>query len=106
MFKDIYIVQNHNHILMKEKFEQSPWTVMKSQGNEDMLSKIMTVEHNFVVVRDEMVSYEYCMQHVAQNVEEIDDGEILMLCSDQQKGRMLEKILTETSESHVFETDY
>ena len=77
---------------------------MKSKGKEDVLSKRMTTEYNFVVVRDEMVSYEYCMQHVAQNVEEIDDGEILMLCSDQQKGRMPEKILTETSESHVFET--
>ena len=42
------------------------------------------------------------MQPVAQTVEEIDDGGILMLCSDQHKERMPKKISTEASESHVF----
>ena len=43
MYKDIYIGQNQDYILMKEKFEQSPWTVMKSEEEEeDVLSKIMT----------------------------------------------------------------
>ena len=46
------------------------------------------------------------MQPVVQTIEEIDDGKILMLCSDQHKGRMPEKISTGTSESHVFEIDY
>ena len=32
MCKDISIGKNHNYILMKEKFEQSPWTVMKYEG--------------------------------------------------------------------------
>ena len=56
MCKDISIAQNQNYILIKEKVEQSPWTVMKSEGKEDVLSKSMTSEHNSVVVRDEMVS--------------------------------------------------
>ena len=106
MCKDISIGKNHNCILMKEKVEQSPWTVMKSEEKEDVLSKSMNAEYNFVVVRDEMVSYEYCMQPVTHTVEEKDDGEILMLCSEQQKGRMPEKISTETLESHVFEIDF
>ena len=36
MCKDIYVVQNQNYILMKEKVEQSPWTVMKFEEKEDM----------------------------------------------------------------------
>ena len=54
---------------MKEKVEQSPWIVMKFEGKEDALSKSMTIEYNFVVVREGMVSYEDCMQPVAQTVE-------------------------------------
>ena len=79
---------------------------MKSEGKEYVLSKSMTTEYNFVIVRDEMVSYEDCMQHVAQTVGEIDHGESLMLCSDQHKRRMPRKISTGTLQSHVFETDY
>ena len=66
----------------------------------------MTTKYNYVVVRDEMVSYEYCMHNVAQNVEEIEDGESLMLCSNQHNRRVLEKISIGTSESHLFETDF
>ena len=58
-------------------------------------------EYNYVVVRDEMVSSEDSMHSVAQIVEEIDDGESLMLCSDQHNRRVAEKISTGTSESHV-----
>ena len=46
------------------------------------------------------------MQPIAHAIEENDDGEILMLCSDQHKGRMPEKISTGTSECHVFEIDF
>ena len=49
-----------------------------------------------------MVSYEDCMHHVAHTVEEIDDGESLILHSYQHKGRIPEKLSTGTSESHVF----
>ena len=42
MYKDISIGHNQNCIVMKEKFEQSPWNVMKSEGKEDVLSKSMT----------------------------------------------------------------
>ena len=104
MCKDISKGKNQNYILMKEKVEQSPWTIMKSKEKEYVLSKSMTIEYNFVVVRDEMVSYEYCMQHVAHTIEEIIDSEIFMLCSYQHKGTILEKISIGTSESHVFET--
>ena len=106
MCKDISIGKNQNYILMKEKVEQSPCTVMKSEGNEDVFFKSMKIEYNFVVVRLGMVSYEYCMQLVAQTVEEIDDGESLMLCSNQLKGSMPEKISIGNSKSHVFETDF
>ena len=51
-----------------------------------------------------MVYYEDCMQHLFQTIEEIDDGESLMLCSDQHKGKIPEKISTGTSESHVSES--
>ena len=39
-------------------------------------------------------------------MEEIYDDGVLMLCSDEHKGRMEEKISIGTLESHVFETDY
>ena len=87
-------------------YPNTPCTVMKSEGNEYVLSKRMKIEYNFVVVRVGMVSYKYCMQLVAHTVEEIDDGESLMLCSNQHNKRVLEKISTRTSESHVFETDF
>ena len=66
---------------------------MKTEGKEDVLSKIMITEFNFVI--DDMVSYE-----------EIGDDERLMLCSHQHNRGMPEEISTGTSESHVFETDY
>ena len=53
-----------------------------------------------------MVSYEECMKPVYQTIEEIGDGESLMLCSDQHNRRVPEKISIGTSESHVFKTDY
>ena len=64
MCKDIFVGKNQNYILMKEKVEQSPWTVMKYEEGEDVLSKSMIVEYNYVVVGDEMVSCEDCMQPV------------------------------------------
>ena len=51
MCKDISTRQDHNCILMKEEVEQSPWTVMKSEEKEDVLSKIMLTKYNYVVVR-------------------------------------------------------
>ena len=58
MCKDISIGKNKNYILMKEKFEQSPWTVMKSEEKEDVFSKSMMTQYKYVVVRGEIVSYE------------------------------------------------
>ena len=49
---------------MREKVKQSPWTVMNFEGKEDVLPKSMTIEYNSVIIRDEMVSYEYCLQTV------------------------------------------
>ena len=66
----------------------------------------MKTKYNYVVVRDEMVSYEDCMNPVAHTIEEIEYVESLMLCSDKHKGRIPEKISTGTSDSHVFETDF
>ena len=57
----------------------------------------MTAEHHSVVTRNEMVSYEEYMHPIARTLEEMDDGECLMLCSGQHKGRMLERISTGTS---------
>ena len=42
MYKDTYVGKNQNCIQMKEKVEQSPWTVMKFEEEEDVLSKSMT----------------------------------------------------------------
>ena len=75
MCKEIFIGKNQNCILMKEKVEQSPWIVMKSEEKEDVLSKIRIAEYNFVIVKYDMVSYEECMQSVYQTIEEIGDGE-------------------------------
>ena len=66
----------------------------------------MIAEYNFVIIKDDMVCYdEESMQPVYQTIEEIGDGESLMLCSDQYKRRMLEKISIGTSESHVFKSN-
>ena len=46
---------------MKERVKESPWTVMKSEEKEDVLSKRRISEYNFVIVKDDMVSYEECM---------------------------------------------
>ena len=53
MHKYISIRKNQNCILMKETIKHSPWTVMKSEGKEDVLSKSMTAEYNYVVARDD-----------------------------------------------------
>ena len=67
----------------------------------------MTIEHHSFVTRNDMVSYEYCIQLIAQTGKEIGDSEMDMkLCLDQRNRRMLEKISTENSEPHVFETNY
>ena len=92
MCKDIYTRKNQDCILMKERVEESPWNFMKSEEKEDVLSKRRIEEYNFVIVKDDMVSYEECMQPVYQTIEEIGDGESLMLCSDQYKRRMRENI--------------
>ena len=52
---------------------------MNSEGKEDMLSKSIIVEHDFVVIRDDMVSYEDCMHLVYHTIGEMDYGECLML---------------------------
>ena len=101
MCKDISIGKDQNCIPMKEKVEQSPWTVMKSEEKEDVLSKSKITEYNFVIVKDDMVSYEECIQPIYHTIEEIGDGESLMLCSDQHNRRFLEKISIGSSESHV-----
>ena len=49
---------------MKEKVEQSPWTVMKFEEKEDK-----TIEHHSVVTRNEVVSYEEYMHPISQTVE-------------------------------------
>ena len=82
MYKYISIGKNQNCILMKEKVERSPWTVMRSEEKEDVLSKSRIAEYNYVIVKDDMVSYEECMQPIYQTIEEIGDGESLVFCSD------------------------
>ena len=58
------------------------------------------------MIRDDIVSHEDCMQHVYQTIEEMDDGECLMLCSGQHKGRMLGRITIGTLQSCVFKTNF
>ena len=58
MCKEISAGKNQNCILMKEKVKESPWTVMKSEGKEDVLSKSLTTKHDSVVRKDERVPYE------------------------------------------------
>ena len=48
---------------------------------------------------------EECVQLVYQTIEEIGNGESLMLCSDQYKRRMPKNISTRTSKSHVFKSN-
>ena len=83
MCKDISTRQDQNCILIKEKVEHSPWTVMKFEEEENVLFKIMITKYNSVI-----------------------DGMELMLCLDQHKNRMPKEISTGTSESRVFETNY
>ena len=66
----------------------------------------MIEEHDSVVIEDERIPYEECMQPVYHNIEEIGDGDILMLCSYQHNRGMPEEISIGTSESHIFETNY
>ena len=66
----------------------------------------MIAEHDYVVIEDERIPYEECMQHVYQTIEEIGDGDRLMLCQNQHDRGIPEEISTWTSESCVFETDY
>ena len=54
MCKDISIGKNQNFILMKEKVEQSRWIVMKCEEKEDVLSKNMIGEYNFIIVKYDM----------------------------------------------------
>ena len=79
MCKDISTRQDQNCILIKEEVEQSPWTVMKSEEEENVLFKSMITKYNSVI-----------------------DGMELMLCSDQHKKRIPKEISTGTSESHIF----
>ena len=51
MCKDISTWQNQNYILMKEKVEESPWIVMKSEEKKDVLSKSRIAEQNCVIVK-------------------------------------------------------
>ena len=64
MYKYISIRLSQDYILMKEKIEQSPWTVMKSEEKEDVISKSMIEKYNFVIVKYDTVSYEECMHPV------------------------------------------
>ena len=84
MCKDISIGKNQNCILMKEKVKESPWTVMDSEEEEDVLSKSMITEHDYVVIEDERIPYEDGMHPMYHTIREIVDGDRLMLCSDQQ----------------------
>ena len=78
---------------------------MKSEEEEeDVLSKSMIAEHDYVEIEYERIPYEECIQPVYQTIGEIGDGDILMLCSDQHNRGMPEEISIGTSKSHVFET--
>ena len=61
MCKEISIGKSQNCILMKERVKESPWTVMDSEEEEDVLSKIMIEEHDFVAIEDERIPHEECM---------------------------------------------
>ena len=91
---------------MKERVKESPWTVMKSEEEEDMLSKSMIAKHDSVEIEDERIPYEECIQPVYSTIGEIGDGDRLMLCSDQHNRGMPREISIGTLESHIFETDY
>ena len=102
MCKYISIGKSQNCILMKERVKESPWTVMEFEEEEDVLSKIMIVEHDSVVIEDERIPYEGCIRFVYQTIGEIGDGDRLMLCLDQHNRRMPKELSTRNSESHVF----
>ena len=105
MCKDISIGKNQNCILMKERVKESPWTVMESKEEEYVIFKSMIAEHDSIEIEDERIPYEDGIQHVAQTVGEIFDGDILMLCSDQHNRGMQEEILTRNLESRVFKSN-
>ena len=63
MCKDISTSQNQNCITMKERVEESPSTVMKSEEKE-----YITAEHDYVVIKDERVPYEECIQTIYQTI--------------------------------------
>ena len=88
MCKDISIGKNQNCILMKERVKESPWTIMKSEEEEDVLSKSMIAEPDGVEIEDERIPYEDCIQHVHWTIREIGDGDRLMLCSNQHNRGM------------------
>ena len=54
---------------MEEKIQQSPWTITKSEEEEDVISKIFIVGHDSLVIEDEMIQYEVCLQPVYQTME-------------------------------------
>ena len=93
MRKDISTRKNQDCILMKERVKESPWIVMESEEEEeDVLSKSMIAEHDYVVIEDERIPYEDGMQPVFQIVVEIGDGGRWMLCSNKHNKTMPEKI--------------
>ena len=49
--------KNQNCILMKERVKESPWTVTNSEEEEYVISKSMTIEHDFFVIEDERIPY-------------------------------------------------
>ena len=57
--KDISTRHNQDCILMKERVEESLWTVVKSGKKKDM-----TTDHHFVVTRNELVMYEDFMHPI------------------------------------------
>ena len=62
----------------------------------------MIVEHYYVVIEDERIPYEECIQLVYETIGEIGDGDRMMWCSNQHNRGMLEEISTGTLESHIF----
>ena len=68
MCKDISTKQNQNLILVEEEVEELPWTVMNFEGKEDMISKNVIEKHDFVVIKDERVPYEECIQTIYKTI--------------------------------------
>ena len=68
MCKDFSIGKNQNCILMKERVKESPWTFMKLEEKDYVLFKSMIAEHDYVVIEDERILYEECIQPVYQTI--------------------------------------